>query len=571
MRDTIDLFMWGYQRHFRHSLLTRTNDVLQLLGADCQAKALLVGVQSESDPGRHPVCVEPEDEEWPLALFSGLRDEAEEKIPVHPLQGMFYGDAATNRDKPANIRRSTITEAVRRRLGAADQASGVRTFCGLATLVEGYYVVCALQLPAHLFERFPSVTCTANGQAYDTSLLLRCADVLLAEGQRALLLPEPGRMVHDDGMRSASEIVRAAASSFMRSPFLGDWRSVGDLFGAFERLSQALYEGTVNLGRIVLAASDDPNVEYLLRLRRPVSLSQPRWARKLLQMSDRDVGMVSDGLSIFGLGQLTDVSPPAYCVDFLDRQQWDFRRGDQVLLRSRFGQALLPQEPIGQERFKENMRRVFPGIRATEVARFAEVLAHLVEFRRGSLVVIASDAAEEARRLAPQATVIEPVSLSRELITRATEIDGALLVSPDGLCHAVGVILDGVAKEEAVSSRGSRYNSAARYVMGSAKPRMAFVVSHDRSLDVIPLLKPRVSRRALGEAVDALCASDNKSYHKARSFLDDHRFYLAADQCERVNAALDRIESAPREVGQIVVLTGRFEPDPAMSDEYLTD
>ncbi len=49
MRDTISLFMWGYQQHFRHSLLTRTNDVLRLLGADGQAKALLVGVQSESD------------------------------------------------------------------------------------------------------------------------------------------------------------------------------------------------------------------------------------------------------------------------------------------------------------------------------------------------------------------------------------------------------------------------------------------------------------------------------------------------------------------------------------------
>lgn len=563
--------MWGYQQHFRHSLLTRTKDVLQLLGTDASAKVLLVGVQKEGNSEHHPACVEPDDGEWPPALLPGLREDVEARVPVHPLQTMFYGDEATTRDKPANIRRSAVTEAVRHRLQAADQASGVRTFCGLATLVEGYHVVCALQIPAYLFQRFPSVTCTARDQRYDTSLLLCCVDALLAEGQRALLLPEPGRRIQDDGMRSAAEIIRTAASSFMRSSFLGQWWYVSDLFETADKLSQAMYEGNVNLGRIILAASDDPNVEYLLRLQGPVPLSQPRWARKLLQMSSRDSALVSDGSSILGLGRLTDVSPPAYCVDFLDRQQWDFRRGSQVLLRARFGQALLPEEPIGQERFAENMRRVFPGISTAEVERFAGVLAHLVEFQRGSLIVIASDAAEEARRLASQATVIDPVPLSRELITRATAIDGAVLVGPNGLCHAVGVILDGMAKEEAASSRGSRYNSAARYVRGSAKPRMAFVVSHDRSLDIIPLLKLRASRRALSEAVDALCAADHESYHEARSFLEDHRFYLAADQCKRANAALDRIEAAPREVGQIIILTRRFEPDPAMSDHYLTD
>ncbi|MDA9445652.1 hypothetical protein XI01_02595 [Bradyrhizobium sp. CCBAU 21360] len=61
------------------------------------------------------------------------------------------------------------------------------------------------------------------------------------------------------------------------------------------------------------------------------------------------------------------------------------------------------------------------------------------------------------------------------------------------------------------------------------------------------------------------------NYHQSRNFLDENRFYLNADQCRRVNEALDRIERGVAEVGRIVWSTSKFKPDPEMNDGYLKD
>jgi hypothetical protein len=184
---------------------------------------------------------------------------------------------------------------------------------------------------------------------------------------------------------------------------------------------------------------------------------------------------------------------------------------------------------------------------------------------------MAVELAKVALWLSNQGTVIAPVPLSKELLEHATAIDGTILADPQGVCHAIGVILDGQAVDESTPSRGARYNSALRYVAAGSVPRMAFVISEDRTLDVVPLLRPRIDRVRIEAAVAALGTATLENYHKPRAFLDDLRFYLNEEQCQIVNEALDRIESEPREVGRIVIVTERFTPHPAMNVSYLKD
>jgi hypothetical protein len=132
------------------------------------------------------------------------------------------------------------------------------------------------------------------------------------------------------------------------------------------------------------------------------------------------------------------------------------------------------------------------------------------------------------------------------------------------------VILDGNAIDLCEPARGGRFNSAVRYVHNTPTARMAIVVSDDRTLDVIPLLRPRVSAAKIEEALVALSKATLDDYHGPRAFLDDHRFYLNAEQCERANAALDRVEKMPRGTGEIVIITTRFAPNPAMDPSYLS-
>jgi hypothetical protein len=571
MPHTINLFMWGYQPHFRAQLEYRAKSVFKLLGAETEPRVLLVGARRSTPKPGHPVCVEPEDGPWPLALFEGLPEKIEEAIPGHPAQNMFYGDERAMREKPERIRQSTIANEVKRALDRASSMAGWQSFCSTAYPVDDYDVVCVLQLPNQLFRQFPTVSLTWQREVYETSLVQACINVLLDEARRCLSLPEPGRMIGDDGMRSPEEMIRRAASSFMRSPFIEGRLCTFDLFDAVNRLSQHRYEGSIGVGRLVLAAADDPNVDYVVRLARPVPLTEPRWARKLLQMASEQSALVAEYDTISGLGTVSDVSAPPFSVEFVGHHQWDLRRGEQVLMRCRFGEVRLPQETIGKERFIDNMRRVFPGIGEPEVARFRIVLDLLAQLRHGSSLVIATDADSEAQRLALQGTNIVPTPLTKELIERATSIDGTILADPKGVCHSIGVILDGQASEESTPSRGARFNSAIRYVTGASVPRMAFVISEDRTLDVIPLLRPRLARSRIAAAVAELAGSTLDTFHKARSFLDEHRFYLDAEQCRVVNEALDRIENEPTEVGRIVFHTLRFEPHPAFDASYLTD
>ncbi|KRB31026.1 hypothetical protein ASD99_21720 [Mesorhizobium sp. Root695] len=135
--NTIKLFMWGYQSHFRFSLEHLAKRVFELIGADIEPKALLVGLRRAELSTGHPVCIDPEDGEWSLAMFDRIADEVNEAIPDHPLQRMHYGDVISMREKPDNIRRLTIEDHVQRRLDVEGRKQGRRTFCTTPYRREG--------------------------------------------------------------------------------------------------------------------------------------------------------------------------------------------------------------------------------------------------------------------------------------------------------------------------------------------------------------------------------------------------------------------------------------------------
>jgi hypothetical protein len=138
MPHTINLFMWGYQPHFRAQLEYRAKSVFKLLGAETEPRVLLVGARRSTPKPGHPVCVEPEDGPWPLALFEGLPEKIEEAIPGHPAQNMFYGDERAMREKPERIRQSTIANEVKRALDRASSMAGWQSFCSTAYPVDDY-------------------------------------------------------------------------------------------------------------------------------------------------------------------------------------------------------------------------------------------------------------------------------------------------------------------------------------------------------------------------------------------------------------------------------------------------
>ena len=577
MVHIIQQFMWGYQPHFRGRLEDLGKRLFETLGIDLQPVALLVGARKPDSDDRNAVCVEPENGDCSVDVFDGLLDDIERTIERHPLRDIFYSDEQSMREKPERTRRDSAKQAVARALELYDETRLLSSFCGTAYPVGNFYVVPVIQLPVEVFNAFPPLSEPIGRDDISVfpSLIHAAMNELLSDATKELQTKDPGRRL-DSQIRSAREIVRATADSFMMTPGM----AIGDnlwygLFEKFNMISSLLYEGAQGQGRILLADPENPALEWTLRLNQPVPFRETRWARKVLQMATNDLALIADGESIFGLGNVDshyDASrQDLFTIDFLEHYDWQIKCGSNVLLRSRYGEPKLPQKKVSRKLFIDDFCRLFHSASKEDADRIWDIFEVAEGQAHGSMLVVAEDAAEEAKRFARQGTTVHPTLMTKDLLRRVSKIDGTILLDPYGYCHAVGVILDGPANEKCTPARGARFNSGVRYVWATKKPRLAIVVSEDHTVDIIPLLRPIISRATLKATIDALEKATLDDYHQHRNWLVEHRFYLNDRECERVNAALDRIESLAHDSGQLYIVTTRLTPNSEMNDSYFHD
>jgi hypothetical protein len=158
-----------------------------------------------------------------------------------------------------------------------------------------------------------------------------------------------------------------------------------------------------------------------------------------------------------------------------------------------------------------------------------------------------------------------------------TAIDGAILLEPDGTAVAIGVILDGTAAEAGDPSRGARFNSALRYLSSTSHPTLIILVSEDGMINLLPDLRPRVSRKvieqALGElkTIAAKTDFDPERFYRAYRRLEGLAFYLSADQCAVANAVRSDMEERRWQEHQMRVDGPDLKFHPEMNESYLLD
>lgn len=576
----INLFMWGYQSHYRIQIQRLARDVLKRLGAPSEAEVILVGARSPNSDNRNPVCIEPEDGKWPLSLFDDLIDSIEVTYNNHKMQNLYFGDAPSMRDKPEWMRQDSVRTSVELALKKFDEEHHVTSFCGAARRIDDHYVTPVIQIPNSLFSQYPPLDHKplrkGNNENGYRSLINSAIATVLHEATEGLNKPEPGRSPHRS-MREAEEIVRIAAKKFMHTPGLSIERQYmhDDLFATLNLVSSLMYEGSKGIGHLILVDPKNDVVEFMVKFAEPVTLREPRWVRKVLQMATTGIGIIADSQRIYGLGRLKEwhdsSNQDAFLVVFIDHYHWELRCGNQALLRSHYAEPKLPQEPFDKAAFLANYARLFPETSHENGLNLWNLMMAQVSQEYGSMIVVAEDAASEARRLSKQGTCIEPTLLSETLLRSVSGIDGTIILDPAGFCHAIGIILDGEATEQCTPSRGSRYNSGVRYVHKGSHRRLAIVVSDDRTIDIIPMLRPLVSRSMIEQHVTRLENATIENFHDPRNWLDKHRFYLSLDQCSRVNNSLERLDNLPKVFGRIYFSTERFEVHPEMNESYLTD
>lgn len=192
----------------------------------------------------------------------------------------------------------------------------------------------------------------------------------------------------------------------------------------------------------------------------------------------------------------------------------------------------------------------------------------------GTTLVLSSSPAEEAARLGGQAVAIEPGSLEPADIVRLGNIDGAVVLGPDGRCYAFGVILDGTASGRGDPARGSRFNSAIRYQDSMAPNSLLVVISDDGTVDLVPQLRHRVNRNDVEAAVRTFCERCEDNPVNGEEFARTHDrvkalvFYLDDAQCQLVNDAYTNEMRRRFEAGGISITEAPLRPHPDMNDSY---
>ena len=431
----------------------------------------LVGVKIPENGEPGDVCVEAANNKWDTGVFDRLPQAIKSSL-ARDSRYTQKGNNPTERDR---TKREAAKRAVESVLDVYDAEHAVRSFSGWPGQLGEHCVVPVLQFPETLFQRFRPLRDLPAEDTFPVpqSFVHAAIKEVLNWAHEEIREESPGGGLFGNGT-PPQEMIHKAATNFLHAP----GRAIGDdrvaypsLFECLNSISMRMYEGSKSTGRLLLAQTNSKRVHMELKLATPVPLREPIWARKALEMTSPGLHLVADTQNVWGLGRLAEgvdlwKTQDVFAVDFVDHYYWRLVCGDEVLLVCRYAVPTLPNRYPSYEVAKARYSQQFPAASTDLIERFLDLYKAAVDQDHGSMLVVAHDVKTEAKRLERQCTRIEPVLMTSDLFRHVSQIDGSILVDPDGLCYAVGVILDGKARQDCHAARGARYNSAVRYVRG---------------------------------------------------------------------------------------------------------
>ncbi len=481
--------MWETQTLFRVSAKLAAEGIFNTLDRGLTPDIFLLGFANT--PDKEPkIMMEPETTPFPAELFAGIKQLAGQlKIQDEnrPESETFIFDEGTHKRL---IRQRYLAKAIEYSLNNFKKSeSGHVFFSSLPSPINGYLVFVVLQFNKKTYDSHYTLKrapATTSDNPSSGSLLDATVAEFLRDCQKALkeLESEP-----DSGMhiidRDYNEILRAAGKQFMYTPANG----IHGLFDACNAIASMRYELAEGIGGMLVARQGHRNVESILTLETPVPLREYRTVRKLLEVSGQGIHLLTDSVYIYGFGRVKGEYNPQdedlYSICFTNYYTWQLEHAGHVMMKVIFGLPSLAKSEIDKEVFSQEVRRIFKQLTNEAFELLWDFTEEVMYQQKGTIMVISEGAEAEAERLSKQAFKIKPFKISTSMLRLVTNIDGAVLLSPDGSCHAIGVILDGLASERGEPSRGSRFNSALRYSESSPYLCLAVVVSEDGIVDLI--------------------------------------------------------------------------------------
>ncbi|HEU4512097.1 MAG TPA: diadenylate cyclase [Nocardioidaceae bacterium] len=584
MPEHLNQSMWGFQQQFRISLDGATDRALDQIGAILSPEAYVVGFAvGGDDTGQVSLEMrDAADRPFTAEDFGGVVLDAKRRYQESQVHDMDFTTEEMHDARHGFFRDSARAAAVEAAMERAPAGVGRTFFVGQSAPVGDFEVHPVISVDTEALDALPRLETTeVDGTAITVSLAHGIVSELLRTATHALLAAKPPRTISPIEDDVPTDAIRRAANHLVFSTALiaGQTLAKG-LFDSFEALASTAYEGRSGSGTVILAADGHPHVDVAIRWRAPISVRERLQFRKLLELTDTQLGLLIDGTTIYGLGAISEEydgrSEDLFRFSIVEQGVWTLSHHGAPLLRVANGHPQLPRPRMSPSLFVDSMRRVFAHVDDHDIRAIWRLAQTAVSQGKGTMLVVTTAAAQEAQRLAPQALAIDPQPIGSRMLRALTKIDGAVLLTPDGTCHAVGVILDGIATGVGDPGRGSRYNSAVRYTAASSAPCLIVIVSDDGMIDVHPELAPRVRPEDVEQALFDLETIgtaehvDLESFYAARERLRLFAFYLSESQCERANEVVARVEELRYEETGMRLAVVPFTPDPRMNDSFFS-
>lgn len=573
MANVIDQFMWSWQQHFRISVGVLATMALEQIGARLDAQVVLVGL-TEEPRAAHAICVEPETGPLRPGALTGVRDRAVEIFREDPRSNVWHSNADVQASRQAYLRNSAMGAAIAEAIEASEALGEKRVFGSVGGRVGTFEVHVIVAVDRPLYDALPALEeVDLDGWPAPISLPRQVIDLVLREADLALRTPEPNS---SDIRRSPQDVIRESAERFCAGCLYRTRNfDLSSAFNAINAVTGRAYEGAGASGRFLLVAPDHEELVVMSALAEVVPLGAARGIRKLLQTADAHVALLVHNGGVYGLGGLeTDsTSTDVFEIVVTAHATWELRGGGESLLRVAYGRPALPRPTFDATVVSDTLERVFGG--DADTSGLLALIKEAAEARHGTTLAISANAAAEATRLAGSATLLVSATLNEDLLHRYAEMDGAVLIDPNGLCHAVGVILDGQAHGRGDPARGARYNSALRYQASATYPTVVVVVSEDGDVDVVPHPRLRVRRQVVIDAITRLEASLESEtpaeFSKAFDAVKRLSFYLSEQQCQRVNEMTKAEQDRRMAAGYMTIVWETLKLNPEMDDSYFSD
>ena len=261
-----------------------------------------------------------------------------------------------------------------------------------------------------------------------------------------------------------------------------------DLIESLDVLSTMRYEGAVCKGNIVIV--EDKSIDELttIKFKEKVSIKESRKIRKILEMTDDDMALITDSNYVFGLGKVSKDICRAV-VRFKKEGTYSISLNN-LNYKVEYGNMKKEEEENWVDKLRRHLQlfndKCIKYKYELKVDKIIDLAKSASKQKHGTMLVISCEAEEESKRLKNESISIEKNEITTDLIKNISSIDGSIIIDPLGYCYGIGVILDGTAGDGlGTSDRGARYNSAIKYVNSNKDSCLIIVISEDSMVDII--------------------------------------------------------------------------------------